>query len=258
MAENATKNPALERSVLILDWLAQSNTAQNNSLANIARDLDLPKSSVHSLLASLVTLELAERYADGHFKLGPKALRWAAAYGTQNDLASSFQTLAENNTALREETIMLAVLRGTEVLYLAYRPGQRALGVNFRVGGSLPAHCTSSGKAILATWAEADVKDLLGTGPFKKLTDKTLISPRALITSLRSTRDQGYALDDEETAIGMHCFGAPVFEANQNRAHAAVAVSLIKASTNAAKKKQTVQAITTFAHELSRKLGGAK
>ena len=258
MAENVTKNPALERSVLILDWLAQSNNAQNNSLAHIARDLNLPKSSVHSLLASLVTLELAERYADGHFKLGPKALRWAAAYGTQNDLASSFQTLAETISDLKEETIMLAVLRGTEVLYLAYRPGQRTLGVNFKVGGSLPAHCTSSGKAILSTWAEADVKDLLGNGPYKKLTDKTLISPRSLITSLRNARDSGFALDDEETAIGMHCFGAPVFEANQNRAHAAIAVSLIKASTTPTKKKQTIQAITKFANELSRKLGGAR
>jgi len=71
--------PAVERAARLLDALASSR--QPLSLADLARLLALPRSSLHGLLATLVALDLARRNADAEFSLGPKALQWADAYG---------------------------------------------------------------------------------------------------------------------------------------------------------------------------------
>ncbi len=254
------QNPAVQRSVQILDWLAnranQNNAhAPSNTMATITRELGLPKSSVHNLLQSLVSLDLVLKQADGSFCIGPKVLHWASAYQSQNDLIASFQSIADQYPQLRQETIMLAVLNGSQVLYLACRAGLRPLGVTFKVGGHFPAYCTSTGKAILATHSNEQALSLVGKGPYAALTSKTITSGKDLVCELDSVRKNGFALDDEETAIGMHCFGAPVFQANQGHACAAVAVSLIKASTSPEQRKQTIGAIGQLASDLSKRLG---
>ena len=82
-----------------------------------------------------------------------------------------------------------------------------------------------------------------------------MASPAALERQLEAVRGAGHAIDDEETAEGMHCFGAPVFRAGHDEAVAAVAVSLIKASSTAAREAEVVAAITALALDVSRRLG---
>ena len=72
--------PAVERAARILDALASAR--QPRTLAELARELDLPRSSLHGLLATLVALDLARR-VDAHFTIGPRSLRWADAYGAR-------------------------------------------------------------------------------------------------------------------------------------------------------------------------------
>jgi IclR family transcriptional regulator, blcABC operon repressor len=249
------QNPAVERTVRILDWLATEQSNGDASLAHIARSLELPKSSVHGLLNTLATLDLVRRSAEGQFGLGPRLLQWANAYSNQNDLVRQFLDSAERQPALSQETIMLALLDGSEVLYLGCRAGSSALAVNFKVGGRFPAHCTSSGKAMLSSLDNAQVKKLLGNGPYKRLTDKTPTTAKTLLRDLEVVRSNGYAIDDEETALGMHCFGAAVFGAARTEAVAAVAVSLIKASTTPARQRIILKAITELAADLSKSLG---
>jgi IclR family transcriptional regulator, blcABC operon repressor len=241
--------------VRILDWLAADSNNGDASLAHIARSLELPKSSVHGLLNTLSALDLVRRSSDGQFGLGPRLLQWANAYSQQNDLVGQFLQCAERQPALSQQTIMLALLDGSEVLYLGCRAGSSALAVNFKVGGRFPAHCTSSGKAMLASLDDQQVKKLMGSGPYKRLTDKTPTTAKTLLRDLEVVRSNGYAIDDEETALGMHCFGAAVFSAGQTQAAAAVAVSLIKASTTPARQRTIIKAITDLAADLSKSLG---
>ena len=77
-----------------------------------------------------------------------------------------------------------------------------------------------------------------------------------LIKQLDRFRHAGYAVDDEEMAEGMHCFGAPVFTAGKPEAIAAVAVSLIKASTTAKRKQEVIQQIAVLAKAISQKGSG--
>lgn len=247
--------PAVERAVRLLDALAGSREPMG--MAELARTLDLPKSSVHGLLATLAALGLARRNEQGAFALGTKPLQWADSYASQSGVLRAFETLAGRFPALQAETVMLAVLEGPDVLYLACRQGTRPLAVNFRVGGRFPASCTSSGKAMLGTLADARVRELMPAGPLPRLTRHSVGSNGALLKQLARARRDGYAVDDEETAEGMCCFGAPVFAARRGEAAAAVAVSVIKAGLTTKRRAEVVAAIRELARAMSSELGGA-
>ena len=77
-----------------------------------------------------------------------------------------------------------------------------------------------------------------------------------LLRQLQAVRERGYAVDDEEIAEGMQCFGAPVFAANSQTAIAAVAVSLIKAGLSGSRRAQLIKAVRALADRLSERLGG--
>ena len=248
--------PAVERAVRLLDTLAAARQPQ--SLAELARALDLPKSSVHGLLGTLTSLGLARRGDDGDFALGAKPLQWASAFGSQSDVLRAFEQQADRMPALQTETIMLAVLDGSDVMYLGCRQGTRPLAVNFRVGGRFPASCTASGKAILATMPPERVRALFAGRGLQRLTRHSVASVAALLRQLEDHGAQGYAIDDEETAEGMHCFGAPVFSAHRPEAIAAVAVSVIKAAVPARRRNELIAAIREFAARVSEQLGAGE
>lgn len=245
--------PAVDRAVRLLDALAGARLPK--SLSDLARELALPKSSVHGLMSTLVALGLVRRDADNTFSLGAKPLQWADAYASQSDVMRAFDTALEAVGALAAETVMLAVLDGTEVTYLACRQGTRPLAVNFRVGGRFPASCTSSGKAILATLPEDRVRALYERTAPQRLTRHSIGTADALMRQLEAFRRDGYAVDDEETAEGMHCFGAAVHAARRQEAVAAVAVSAIKASISAVQRRRLVAAIRDLAARMSNALG---
>jgi DNA-binding IclR family transcriptional regulator len=245
--------PAVERAARLLDALAASR--QPLSLADLARALGLPRSSVHGLLATLVTLDLARRNGDAEFSLGPKALQWADAYGTQSDVLRAFDDQVDRIPALGTETVMLATLEGADVVYLACRQGSRALAVNFRVGGRFPAAATSSGKAMLASLTDDAVRERVARAGLRRLTRHGVATLPALLRQLEVFRRQGWAVDDEETAEGMQCFGAAVFGARGQAAQAAVAVSVIKAGLTPRRRTELVESIGRLAAEMSAQLG---
>ncbi|MEN9774985.1 MAG: hypothetical protein RL322_2055 [Pseudomonadota bacterium] len=244
--------PAVERAVRLIDALATSRRPM--SLAELARALDLPKSSAHGLLGTLVHLDLARRNAEGQFALGPRPLRWASAHSLQSEVTAAFMTRSSAAGPLATETVMLAVLEGEEVLYLACRQGNRPLAVHFKVGGRLPAHCAATGKALLSTYPDPSLQPLFASR-LRRLTRHTITDRAALLRTLKSIRRQGYAVDDEETAEGMQCFGVPVFCAGQSEAIAAVAVSVIKAGLSPRRRAVLIQSIGELARELSEQLG---
>ncbi len=248
--------PAVERASRLLDALSASR--QPLSLADLSRTLSMPRSSVHGLLATLVTLGLARRNEDAEFSLGPKALQWADAYTAQSDVLRAFGARVDRSTELGTETVMLATLDGADVVYLACRQGSRPLAVNFRVGGRFPAACTSSGKAMLATLPDTEVSQRMGAGTLPRLTRYGMAGLPALLRQLDTARRQGWAVDDEETAEGMQCFGAPVIGARGRSAVAAVAVSVIKAGLTPRRRTELVDAIRLLARDVSVELGASE
>ena len=245
--------PAVERCVRVLDALSEARAPL--ALSDLARALGMPKSSAHGLLATLAALGVVRREGDGAFTLGDRPLAWAGARLDGSGLVPAFEAEADALPRLAPETVMLASLDGADVVYLACRQGTRPLAVNFRVGGRFPASVTASGKAMLATLDAARVEALFDGRPLPRLTRQSLATLPALRESLARARRQRIAIDDEETADGMLCLGAPVFGARGGEAIAAVAVSVIKAAAGPKLRTELTAAVRTLAERVSARLG---
>jgi DNA-binding IclR family transcriptional regulator len=245
--------PAVARAVRLLDTLAAAPRPM--SLIELTEALGLPKSTVHGLCATLVHCGLAMRYEDGAYHLGVHVMDLAHAFLARSDLTADFLKILDEKRPMPEESIVLSVLDGADVVYVACRNGTRPFGFDFRIGMRLPANCAASGKALLSRQPAERVAALARDGTFYGLTSKSVTTLDALQKQLAVARKRGYAVDDEETRLGMVCFGAPVFSVATGEAIAAVGISMPKASLDRAQKERAIDEARDIATTLSRRLG---
>ncbi len=220
--------PAVTRAVAILDALAAAEGVPM-SVSEIARQLGLPKSSTANLCASLEETGLAAR-SNGGFTLGRKLVELGGRYLSTMDQVREFYELCRRAPRLSRETARVAVLDGLDVLYLARYDGTQPLRLTANIGDRFPATCTATGKAILATLEPAVVADRLrGQAALPMLTDRSIATVPALMEELATTRDRGYAIDDEETTSGVLCLAVPVSAFRLDAAPFAISVTVLKA-----------------------------
>ena len=134
------------------------------TLAELARRTGLPKPTLHRLLAALEVQGLVDRTASG-YQLGIRLFELGEHVPRKHKLREAALPFMQDLFEASHDTVHLAVLDGTDVVYLERIHGHRALNVASRVGGRLPAHCTGVGKALLAEpafAAQQSIQQLLG------------------------------------------------------------------------------------------------
>lgn len=243
--------PSVVRAVRILE--AVGNAARPPTLGELARTLGIPKSTTHDLCTTLVRERLLTRSPDGRFRLGVRVLELYRAYDAASDLSAAFAEVCDELLPRHEETLVLSVLDGREVVYVACRNGTQPIAVNYRIGLRLPAHCTATGKAILSELPDQRVRELFGNEPLPRPTRHSLGSLDELLRELEATRLRGYSLDDEETVEGMCCVGAAVRSRSDVRA--GVAFSTVKARLTPERVDQLARQVVELARRLSQRLG---
>jgi DNA-binding IclR family transcriptional regulator len=245
--------PSVIRAGAILDALASGPPTA--TLAALSQRLGYPRSSTLALCNSLVVAGLLLRDADGSYRLGPHTLELSRAYLGRTDLLSEFRRAIAEEGFLPDQTLVCAVLRGRDVIYVGSRPGASPLGVNYEIGLRLPAHCAASGLAMLSALDAAEVDRLYGgTTELEGLTPRSITDLDELRGRLAETRERGYAVDDEETALGMLCIGAIVRD-DTGAVAGAVAASMAKGARS--KKSTTADAgeVQRLAARVSEALG---
>jgi DNA-binding IclR family transcriptional regulator len=125
---------------------------------------------------------------------------------------------------LTQQTANLAVKHGSEMVIIARELALETPTVLQSLGACRPVHCSAAGKAVMAFLAEAEVERILSQQGLAPLTPHTIVSPDKLMAELIQVRQQGYAVDDEETLLGVRCIAAPVFDYS-NRPLAAIGIS---------------------------------
>ncbi len=172
------------------------------SLGDIAGRVGLPKSSVHRLLGTLIAHGFVERDASTRrYKLGMKLFELGSAAIHERGLQGAAQPALDALSRLTGETCHLAVLSGTEAVYVYKVDGPSSIIMSSRVGRRAPVHATSIGK-VLTAWSSPEVMSLVRKAPMKASTRRTITSARALDEELRKVRANGYALDLEEYEVG--------------------------------------------------------
>lgn len=249
-------SPAVGRAARILDLVARS--ARPVSPSELARETGLPKSSLHGLCETLIQLRLLQRMDTGALAMGPHVMNWAHAFLANTNILQEFHAAWRESGLFTKETVTLSVLDGCDVVYIACQNGTRPLDVTFRNGMRLPAPFTATGKAMLSTLRDEEIRALLGAAPWPSpLTRRSVANIDALMTELAQCRLNGFSIDDAQVRDGMHCFGAPVFDAcNQQRAVAGLAVSFLEVDLDRSNKASEIgRDMRALADQLSARMG---
>jgi len=245
--------PSVIRAGRILDELASGPPSA--TLASLSKRLGYPRSSTLALCNSLVDTGLVLRDADGSYRLGPHTLELSRSYLGQTDLLSEFRRVVAETNSLSEQTLVSSVLRGRDVIYVGSRPGTNPLGVNYEIGLRLPAHCTASGLVMLSSLSADQLEALYGgVDHLEQLTSRSIGSFAELQGRLGEVRERGYAIDDEETALGMICLGASVRD-DTDETVGAVAVSMPKGARATSEFARAGEEVLNLAGRISHALG---
>jgi DNA-binding IclR family transcriptional regulator len=244
--------PAIEKAAIVLDVLATTEEAL--SFSQLAGRVPMARSSLHDVCSTLVRTGLAERSPEGRYTVGLKLVELSRHRLASMELVQAFQriTRAQGEPV---ETIVLAVLSGSDVVYVSFINGRRPLAVRYEIGMRLPAAFTASGKSMLATLPTAAVRELVGRRALNPNASGARKGIRELLTELDETRRRGFSIDDEETARGMACIGAPIFAAGRHQAVGAVAISLVKSASNWYEEANSGY-VRSVAAAVTRELGG--
>ncbi|MCZ0979211.1 IclR family transcriptional regulator [Streptomyces diastatochromogenes] len=196
------------RTVELLEFFA--GHPGTHALAAVQEAVGYPKSSLYMLLRTLVELGWVETDATGtRYGIGVRALLVGTSYLDGDEVVAASRPTLDRLSDDTTETIHLARLDGTDVVHLATRQSPHHLRPFTRVGRRLPAYSTSLGKALLATHSDEQVRSMLPER-LPALTEHTVTDRERLIAELRTVRERGYAVDREETTLGLRCFGVVI------------------------------------------------
>lgn len=244
--------PALDKIVRILDLFTQK--AAPISAADIAKSLDLPRSSVHGLLLGLQEANLIRKTDERHFVLGTHVMYWANGFLSQQDIVAEFHEAITHIPELSPYSLTLSTLSNDQVVYLACKNSNAPLGFTFRIGIQIPAVFTATGKIMLSTLSDDEIHKIIDHFP-PPFTEYSVQNHHDFHTELENIRQQGYAIDNGQLRLGMYCFGVAIYDHN-NQARFAVAASLIEQEADEKTRKQLLIGLEKLANQLTLTRGG--
>ena len=198
----------MDRAISILESLADGPAELG--VTQIGRRLGVHKATASRLMATLAEHGLVERNpATDKYRLGFGLVRLATAAAVGLDLVQQARPILELLARETGETVNLAVLDGFDVVNIdQITPSHLVVNVNW-VGKRTPMHCTSNGKVLLAFLPETERRRMLRR-PLRRMTERTIVDPRALQRELEQVRARGWAHTIEELEMGLNAVAAPV------------------------------------------------
>jgi DNA-binding IclR family transcriptional regulator len=241
-----------DRTIDTLELLSQST--QPLTLAEMQRALGVPKSSLHGLLRTLIGRGWVECDEWGtRYTIGLRALRVGTAYLDRDPVVQIVTPILSALCRDLDETVHLARLDGSSVLYLASRESRHHLRVGSRIGRRLPVHATALGKAILASrpWPEASK---IVSFPLERLTPHTVTKRAELQRELDAAAERGWAGEREQSTAGLGCFAVALAEPGEP-ATDALSCSVPLARLTDSHQKQIVATLSQARHDILNQLG---
>lgn len=243
-----SRSPAVTRAVALLEELARARRPV--ALADLARSLDLAKSTVANLCSALEASHMIRR-VDGRWVLGYKVVELGQEFLAGTGLVEEFRGGVSALPAVSQETVLLAVLDGLEVVYLARHDGTQPVRLASDIGKRMPAVVTALGKAMLASLPVEEMEARLrGLTDLPQLTPRSHRSMDALRRDLDTIRERGYSVDDEENTDGVTCVAMAL--PGRRGTPTAVSVTMLSVRVTTELREALVADLTALAAQLSR------
>lgn len=193
-------------------------------VTSLSKRLGVAKSTVYRLASTLVAEGMLEQNRENDkYRLGLALFGLGALVRQRMNVSTEARP---HIFALREatnETVHLAVPEGAQIIYVYDLESTQAIRQRANLGERKPAFCSAEGRAMLAF---ADVQTLEGViaAGLVARTPRTDVNPRNLVRALEQVRAQGYAMEDEQSEMGMRSLAAPIRD-SEGRVVAAVGIA---------------------------------
>jgi len=202
-------NPAIRKAMIVLEALAASREPQR--FTDLMQSTGMAKASLHRQLAVLQEERLVSLDDESRtYQLGLRLLALTYDSNGHHAIRRFADPELQELSLATAETIHLAVLDGTEVVYVSKAESTQKVRMYSDVGLRAPVYCTGVGKALLAFRSAADQRRIVERIDFQRFTDTTITSAEALLAELDLIRERGYAIDDGEHEEDIRCAAAPV------------------------------------------------
>jgi len=208
--QNGNPSTAVERTLLILEAVAQRESGMSN--ADVNRKLKIPKSSASYILRTLEQRGYLRRDRDdGKYRLGMKILSLSRAALSGVDIREVALPVMRHLVDQIHLTTHLAILDHEEAVYVEKVEAPSFIKMDTWIGRRMEVHSTAVGKALLAYLDPEERATILRHRGMTKLTPHTITTTAKLMKEFERVRQLGYSVDDEENSLGARCVGAPIF-----------------------------------------------
>ena len=201
--------PAIDRALRLLEIL--STSPEGRSLAQLAEDLRVPKSSLFRILYTLqqhtIVNEDRERKL---FTLGMRLLDWGHAALSRIDLKSIAHPHLLKLAHETRESFYLAILDQDEVVLIDHVDTPEVWKMVTRLGTRSPVHCTATGLILIADLEEQDVEGIISRRGLKRFTGTTITTRVKLLKRLKEIRQKGFSIVDGEYKEELCAIAVPV------------------------------------------------
>jgi DNA-binding IclR family transcriptional regulator len=243
---------SIVKAAAVVDLLAVSDSPL--ALSVIAKKLNMAKSTLHGILATLITVGyISQDGESGHYSLGLKLFEVGNTVSrkwNERRLAYPYmQDLVEKTG----ETVHLAILDDGEVLYINKLESSGSIRIVTESGIKLPAHCTGVGKALLSGLKPYELNEFAAKRGLDRYTDTTITDLETLKAELELIRSRGYATDDQEYIEGLRCVSVPIFN-HKGRVTCALSVAGPVARMRDEAFEEVKRHLLTAAREVSRQM----
>jgi IclR family transcriptional regulator, pca regulon regulatory protein len=220
------------------------------SLREVAEATDMSRPAARRFLLTLVELGYA-RSENGHFELTPRVLELGYSYLAGLRLPEIAMAHIEALAAQLQESVAVAALDGTDIVYVARVPSQRVMRLHIEVGTRFPAHLTSMGRVLLADLSDEELAEYCAAADFSR---GTIADCGALAAELRRVRKQGYSLVEDELDYDVRGVSVPLRDA-RGRCVAALNISVhIRADPQDALRDVILPALIATAKRIEEEL----
>lgn len=194
------------------------------TISEISDRLGLARSSTHGLVHTLAVRGYLVQDGGGRFQLGARLIQLGLNVVDRLDLRSAARRTLERLVAATHDTALLVVPDHGDLLFVdKVLSDARDVRTDPRVSSRRPLHCSSLGKALLATLDDTSVMKVMEAVGLEHATEHSITDGEELLADLTRTRARGYSIDKQEALLGVFCVGAPV---RDHTGHPVAAISL--------------------------------
>ena len=222
--------PAVDKCIDILELMTRLKKPLG--VSEIAKTLDLNKSTVFNIVYTLDDLGVLERAADGKFQFGMRLYILGRAAGRASELISTVHPYLEEINQKTKLSAFLGLRSGLKAVIIDKVDSAFDIKIHSEVGMRIPLLSGAAGRVLLAQMSDAEVDEILTTQELRQFTPNSCVDKDAYKALINKTRKEGIAVDMEEYIEGIRAFGCPIQTNRANIQAALWAVGFKQQITN--------------------------